>query len=175
MTIDREGAQAALDAVGRTRRHAGELRGYANAGNILMGWGIAWLVANLASQLDPSWARVAWPIAITGGVLWSVVRPRSGFDGRIFGTAIAAAGYVVLMLVLVRPDPRLANVLISLMVAVGYVVLGIWAGHRFALLGLALVAVILIGWFVVPLWLFACLALGGGGTLLVGGWWLRRA
>ncbi len=175
MTIDHKDAQAALDAVGRTRRHANELRGYASAGSILMGWGVAWLVANLASQIDSSWARVTWPVAIAGGVLWSIARPGRGFDRRIFATAVTAAGYIVLTLILVRPDPRMANVLVSLMVAASYVVLGIWAGRRFALLGLTLVAVILIGWFVVPHWLFACLAFGGGGTLLVGGWWLHRA
>ena len=165
----------ALDAVARSRQHVGELRGYANAGSILMGWGIAWLAGNLASQIDPSWARIVWPVAIVGAVLWSILRPGGGFDRRVFATAIAIVGYILLTLTLVRPDPRLANVLMSLMVAASYIVLGIWTGYRFALLGLILVAIILTGWFLFPSWVFACLAFGGGGTLLIGGWWLHRA
>ena len=68
-----------------------------------------------------------------------------------------------------RFDPR------DLVVAAAYVVLGVWAGARFALLGVALGAVVVAGWFVAPSWLFLCLGLGGGGTLLAGGLWLRRA
>lgn len=175
MRIDRQDAKEALAAVARSRQQACELRGYANAGSILMGWGIAWLAGNLTSQIDHSWARIVWPFAIGGAVLWSVSRPGRGFDRRIFATAITIAGYVLLMLTLARPDPRLANALMSLLVASSYVVLGIWAGYRFALLGIILVAVTLVGWFLIPAWLFACLAFGGGGTLLVGGWWLHRA
>lgn len=175
MSIDRLDAKTALDAVARSQQQAGELKNYASAGSILMAWGIAWLAGNLASQIDPSWARIVWPLANAGAVLWSILRPGGRFDRRAFATAIAIAGYVLLTLTLVRPDPRLANVLVSLMVAASYVVLGIWTGYRFALLGLILVAIILTGWFLVPSWLFACMAFGGGGTLLVGGWWLHRA
>lgn len=175
MTIGREEAASALSVVARSRRHAVELRGYADAGSTLIAWGIAWLVGNLASQFNSDVAPSIWLVAISAAALWSVTRRRRERDLRVLATVAAVVGFMFLLLVVVRADARTSNVVVSLLVAASYIVIGAWTGGRFAVLGLVLGAVVITGWFVVPAWLFACLALGGGGTLILGGLWLRRA
>lgn len=175
MTIGREEAASALRAVASARQQAVELRGYADAGSTLIAWGLAWVAGNLVNQFSSTVAPTIWMVGIVAAALWSMTRPRRERDWRILVTIAAVVGYMLLLLVVVRADTRTGNVAASLLVAASYIVLGAWTGRRFLVLGLVLCAVVIIGWFVVPAWLFLCLALGGGGTLLVGGLWLRRA
>lgn len=173
--IGREEAASALDAVARSRRHAAALRGYAGAGSTLIAYGLAWVAGNATAQFAPAYAGVVWLIGIAAATLWSVTRPGSVRDWRIATTFAAVAAYTLLLLTIVDADARTGNVVVSLLVSVSYVVLGTWTGPRFIGLGLLLAAAVVVGWFLVPASLFACLALGGGGTLIAGGLWLRRA
>jgi hypothetical protein len=180
MTIAGEDAASALRDVERTRRRAVELSGYAHAGDSLIGWGLVWLICNLVTQLAPAWGNNSWLIGIPAAVAWSMTRkPRGGARGggwRTVATALTAFGFfAALMLVAGIRDPLQANALVSLCVATAYVVLGIWAGARFAWIGLALAALVLAGWFFDRSHLYLWLAFGGGGALLLSGLWLRRA
>jgi hypothetical protein len=168
-------AEHALAEVALGRRRAQEHKGYAAAGSVLILWGIVWFVANLISQFLPYLAGLAWSTGIVIATVWTVTRPRHVDDGRILGTWLVIAVYLGITLAIVGADVRLADFLISLMVGATYLIVGIWAGLRFALLGATLVAVALIAWIAAPDFLFVLLAIGGGGTLIVGGLWLRRA
>lgn len=176
--IGRGDAAAALASIDDARRRAGELRGYAHAGGTLMVWGAIWLVCNLLSQTF-AWGRMSWPPGIAVGVIWSVVQGRrhpGDGDRRAGLTSLAVFGFFAMLMVIVGlHDPLTFNAAISLTVAAAYVVVGIWSGARFALVGLVLAALVAIGWFGDPRHLYLWLGLGGGGALIVSGWWLRRA
>lgn len=175
MAIDIDEATDALNTVAASRRRATELRNYASAGNALIGWGVAWLAGNLASQFTPHLANWVWFAGIAGATLIGMIGSPGRGDARILGTVAAALGFFLIATAVLHPDARQATALISLLVAASYVVLGLWTGHRFVWLGLLLVAAVLAGWFAIPAWLYLCLAIGGGGTLIAGGWWLRQA
>lgn len=174
--IARDDAAAALASVDTARARAGELRGYAHAGDILIAWGLVWLVCNLLTHVFV-WGAQSWPFGVALAVVWSIVRGRRGHgDARAGLTSLVVfAGVALIMLVTGVRDPMTANVAISLTVAAAYVVIGIWTGARFAWIGLALAALVLAGWFVDRTHLYLWLGLGGGGALLLSGWWLRRA
>jgi len=181
--IDRTDAAAALADIAQSRRRSIELSGYAHAGDIVLAWGLVWLVCNLAVQFVPQGGANSWPIGIvlaSGFSFWRGARwppfGRAGPDWRIAATAGIALGFLVLVMVIARfADPRQANAVISLAVAAGYGAAGIWAGRRFALAGGFIALLVLVAWFFDRSHFHLWMGLGGGGTLVATGLWLRRA
>jgi hypothetical protein len=179
--IDRQDAASALASIETARRRSGELRRYAAAGDKLIGWGLIWLVCNLLTQFAPVWGPKSWLIGVPAGVLWSMTGPGLGGEsgegaGRYALMGLAVFGFFAAILSVAGVhDPLQANAIISLTVAAVYVVMGIWAGPRFACIGLALAALVLGGWFADRSHIAFWLALGGGGALIVSGLWLRQA
>ncbi|MES2987405.1 MAG: hypothetical protein V4808_05840 [Pseudomonadota bacterium] len=176
--IGQEDAAGALASVERTRRRAGELRGYAHGGDIVLAWGLVWLVCNLATQFAPLWGHQTWPFGVTAAVIFSMIRGRASGKGdwRVFATTCTALGLLALVsLVTEVKGSDEANVLISLFVAAAYVAAGIWSGARYAWAGLAIAAFASAGWFVDREHLNLWLGLGGGGAFILTGLWMRRA
>ncbi|MEP9359241.1 hypothetical protein [Sphingomonas sp. KR3-1] len=176
-----EDAAAALRSIDSARQHGAALRRYAGTASTVMVWGVIWLVCNLLSQFFP-WGPKSWLIGTPLGVLWSILHPLprregAGIDLRASLSIFAGFGILWLMMLIARPqlDARSVNALISLLVALAYLITGIWAGMRLALVGTALVLAVCLGWFVFPAWLFLWVGIGGGGALILGGMWLRRA
>jgi len=179
--IDREDAASALASIETARERSGALRRYAHAGDKLIGWGLVWLVCNLATELVPVWGAKSWLIGVPAGILWSMMGPGLGGSsgkgaGRYALMGLAVAGFFVAILAVGDIHDQLqANVIVSLTVAIVYIAVGIWSGPRFAWIGLVLAALVLFGWFQDRTHLYLWLALGGGGALIVSGLWLRRA
>jgi hypothetical protein len=176
-----EDAAAALRSIDDARQHGAALRRYAGAASTVFVWGMVWLVCNLLSQFFP-WGSKSWVIGVPIGTLWAILHPLprregAGMDLRVPLSIFTAFGILWLMMLIARPqlDPRSGDALISLLVALAYIVTGIWSGMRLALVGVALVVAICLDWFVFPAWLFVWLGIGGGGALILGGLWLRRA
>jgi hypothetical protein len=63
---------------------------------------------------------------------------------------------------------------ITLTVALAYVLVGLWAGLRWIVAGVAVAALTLFAYFVVPAYFNTWMGLVGGGVLVVTGYWLRR-
>jgi hypothetical protein len=175
--IGQDDAASALDAIERTRQRAGELRGYAHAGDIVIGWGLVWLVANLASYADPR-GTIAWAIGIALATLFSMWRGRRHGKGdwRAIASAFTCVALVILVLQIAGVDNALrGNALISIFVAAAYVIQGIWGGQRFAWIGLVITGCVVAGWFLDRPHLELWMGIGGGGALILSGIWLRRA
>lgn len=176
-----EDAAAALRSIDSARQHGAALRRYAGTASTVMVWGVIWLVCNLLSQFYP-WGVNSWVFATPIGILWSLLHPLprargAGMDWRAPLSIFVVFFILWLIGIVARPqlDARSGDAVISLIVALAYILTGIWGGVRMALLGLALLGVICLGWFVFPAWLFLWLGIGGGGALILGGIWLSRA
>jgi hypothetical protein len=180
--IDPNDAASALAAVDRTQRRAFELRGYAHAGDILIGWGLVWLVCNLTTYAVPG-IRWVWPVGVLVCTIWSAARGSAvGPAGarrpnlRVFATVATIVGLVMLVSKIAGiHNFGQGNALASIFVAAAYVVQGIWTGRRFAWIGLVLAAMVYIGWFMDRGHLELWLGIGGGGAFVLTGLWLRRA
>lgn len=168
-------AERALGEIEAGRRRAFELRGYAAAGSTLIAWGLVWVAANMVVQFVPRFGALAWGAGIVAALVWTFTRPRQLSEMRVLVTWLVLSAYVATIIAIAGAAAPLSATIIALSVAAAYVVLGIWAGLRFAVLGAILAAIALLAWTLSPGLLFLWLALGGGGTLILGGLWLVRA
>lgn len=175
--IGQDDAASALEAIERTRQRAFELRGYAHAGEIVIGWGLVWLICNTLTYARPELSAV-WPVGVTAGTLFSIWRGRKSGKGNWQATASAftLVGLVGLIIAIAQIDSAAqGNAMVSTFVAAAYVMQSIWSGQRFAWIGLAIALFVILGWFVDRAHLELWLGLGGGGALILSGIWLRRA
>ncbi|RYY42055.1 MAG: hypothetical protein EOP59_10885, partial [Sphingomonadales bacterium] len=135
--IGQQDAATALASIERTRRRAFELSGYAHAGNIVLAWGLVWLICNLAVHFSPQRGANSWAIAIPLATLYSIFHGRANHGkGPILDWRVAATvgvGFVFMALIALiagLDDPRQTNALISLFIAANYAVMGVWTGLR---------------------------------------------
>ena len=187
MTVTRNDAAAALHDVDTARRHSLTLFQYGLASPFLLLWGVVWIVAGAVAALSPDNAGIGWLAAdIAGfagtGVLIAVQSRRNGEPAarspfnRCLATGAVLVAFVALTLSVFAPvsDVEVLT-LITLLVSAAYVIAGCWAGGRYAAIG-AVLAGVAIGLFhlapdLVPL----VVPFAGGGTLILGGLWLRSA
>ena len=153
------------------RDRLGNYRAY---GSVVSAWGAAWLFGFAAQQFFPALAGWVWILGWIGALGWTVTRPRRRHDGKALATWFILIGYIALLLAILGPDERTISLIFALVLSASYAVMGVWVGKRFFLLAGLVVAAICFGWLWMPNWLFAALALGGGGATIVCGIWLAR-
>jgi hypothetical protein len=180
--IGQDDAASALRSVEQARRRSIALSGYAHAGNIVLAWGLVWLICNLATHFLPQGGANSWAVGIPLAVLYSMLHGRAhrgkgpALDWRIAATA--ATGFVFMALIAAiagLDDPRQSNALISLFIAANYAAMGIWTGLRFTWAGLVIAVVVTLAWFLDRGNFYVWMGLAGGGVLITTGIWLRRA
>jgi hypothetical protein len=167
-------AKDALDAIQHARRQTSELIGYQISGSVVTAWGIAWVIGFSAMQFVPMTAHWIWGLCWIAALGWTLSRPRAPNDSRVLATWAIAVCYIGLITAMVGEDVREASVIIALAVAGGYAIVGLWAGWRFAFLGMLVTVSAVVGWWFLPELLYLSLGLGGGAALLLGGLWLKR-
>lgn len=192
MAITPNEAAAALSDIENTTRRGMTLRGYRVAGPILMVWGLIWAVGYVAMGVLPveRWGPV-WFILDFVGATVTIIMTGRGYARR--ATAVKAAvpaglpwklalGMVgtaafVLGVVAIFPQGETAAYLAlpGLVTGMIYMSIGLWSGLRYALIGLAVFAATLVGFFVFRSDLAFWMAGVGGGALFLSGLWLRKA
>lgn len=173
-------AAAALKTVERAGRRSEALGFSASAGPQLVVWGLVWLVCNSFVQFGPRWAPVVWLPGVlvgTGLSMWLGRRSGGGvWDLRRGATFLVLVGFMNALVAGLRiTEPDRCNYLISLIVAAGYIMAGVWRSARLAVVGLVLAVLVLVGWWAVHPWFAVWMGVVGGGTLILTGFWMKRA
>jgi hypothetical protein len=194
MAITRTEAASALRDVEETTARTHEMRGYRYASPHLIVWGAVWVVGYLSMGVlpQPQWGWVWLPLDVIGFVASCVLAGRmAGGGGKggasggmsrgqgrgamavtmLFVTLFACAIYVVFEPT--RPEPFL--VLPALLLGLVYVAAGVWKMRRLAWIGAAVFMLTMAGYLLFQPWLAFWIAGVGGGGLILGGLWLRRA
>jgi hypothetical protein len=184
-TIQPEAAAEALKAAGEAGRRAAAAMDYYRIGRRLVVWGVVWLVVNVAGAVRaPVDGTIAWPAVMLAGLLACLVldiRAASGARGwrhaaETLALNLALAVFIV-SLQFVIPQPTLIQVetLLTLVLGLVYIVIGLSIGWRLMAFGLALMAAVIAGSVWAPEQFFVWMAAAGGGGLILGGLWLRKA
>jgi hypothetical protein len=192
MNITRDEAAAALGEVDAAGHRVRTLRMYAYAAPFLILWGVIWLVANAASDLGRPWGSRAW---IAGSVIgfaltlyWTIRNSRtwqqryglSPQQGRALGRRFSLLGTTMMVffpsiLAIIGPlSARQSNALLSLVWAFVYMAAGAFIGWRLFAIGAFTAAAILFGFLFVHEHYGLWMGFFGGGSLIVGGLWLRK-
>lgn len=164
--------------------HAAEKRSatafhYQAAAPHLFIWGAIWVVGYAGIYRWPH-AWPLWPVLVVLGTVasWRVGSrfAKPAYRWRYGATVVALVAFVAAIFAVLPPQSSAQiNALFPILVALGYGLLGIWSGAaRLALLGAALGALTLAGYFWLPQWFLLWMAALGGGALILGGFWLRR-
>lgn len=181
MTLTRDEAARALAEMEAAQNRSSVLARYAAGGPILMLWGAEWFVCNLVSQYGGAAANWMWPSATLVTIGLSFWLSRRGGAGsrkglRAAATSLAIFAFFFCLFAIVHlASLKAFDAVISLSVGLSYVIVGIWTGLRYAVLGAAVMAAVMVGWLLFPGLFFVWMAVAGGGALALGGLWLGRA
>jgi hypothetical protein len=190
MDLSRKDASAALDEIDAAERRARQNISYREASPFLILWGVVWLLANTATDLLPGYGHLAWPVGSLVGTLLSLVlvvlqlkrmasrhehtsaqRRRARRRALMIGITLLSF-FVAMHVVLGTLTGRQYNAFISLFWAFAYMAAGTWLGVRIFVIGLAVA--ILAGYLFIQQYFLLWMAIVGGGSLLLAGFWLRR-
>ena len=187
MTITTNDAATALHDVDSASHHSLTLFGYGLASPFLLLWGVLWIVAGAVTALSPDHAGMGWivvdTVGIAGtGVLVASQSRRYGEEAgrsqlwRCIATGAVLMAFVALTLSVFAPvsDAEVLT-LIALVVAAAYAVAGCWAGGRYVAVGVALAGVAIGLFHLAPNLVPPVVPFVGGGTLILGGLWMRSA
>lgn len=181
MTIPPEQAAESLHDIERAERHSAALYGYRKASPHLFLWGAIWVAGYAVSFLRPE-GWFVWLALVPVGIVASfwishgTKSSRGGFGWRYAATAVAIFLFITAVFaILPIKSGEQPGAFIALLVALFYVMLGLWrAGTRMALLGLAVGALTVGGYFGLSQYFLLWMAGVGGGALILGGVWLRQ-
>jgi hypothetical protein len=190
MSITRAEAATALRDVEETTARTYEMRGYRYASPHLILWGSIWALGYTLMGVLPQaqWGWVWIPLDLAG-FCGSLAIANRGKAGRLPGGEAHGAGRGPLVVTLLfgalfigavyavfapsTPEPYL--VFPPLLLGLVYVAAGSWKMRRLAWIGGAVFLLTLAGYLLLKPWLAFWIAAVGGGGLLLGGLWLRKA
>jgi hypothetical protein len=187
-------AAESLKEIERTQRRSAEAQDYAHSSPQFILWGLIWMAGYAGTSLLPNYGFVhgiswLWLGLIVIGISGSSVLGRRRFrnltpEGIAKAKAIGLRwgmtmfvfyAFIVAVFSVMRPhNPAVSGAFIPLLIAAIYCVWGIWQGLRFLYAGIAVGALTLIGWFLLPQYFLPWMAAVGGGSLILVGSWLRK-
>ena len=181
--IDRQQASEALAQIDDIARRVRQSRIYHLASLMLILWGALVFAGYLVTWLTPRYAGYAWPAVYIGGIAGSAAisvsdRARSGgrsFDIRMFAAFLLFIAFGIFVCWLGHFTPRQLGTFWPIYFMLIYTIAGLWIGYAFVAIGLSIMALTMIGYFLVgdafDLWM----AFVNGGGLMLGGLWMRRS
>ena len=182
MALEPNDAAHALRDIEAAGKHSSAAFYYQRAEPHLFLWGVIWILGYGSSYRWPR-AVWVWPVLAVAGMgasAWMGRGSRGGGcgwrSGWKSGATFAAVFLFFAALFQIFPPQSVAQIdaLFPLLVALAYVGVGVWAEKaRFAILGVVLGLVTVGSYVWLPGHMLLWMAGAGGGTLILGGLWLR--
>jgi hypothetical protein len=185
MALSPAEAQSTLKDIEKTESRAAASQHGRAAAPFLIMWGIIWAIGYSVTESAPEISWI-WLLLVVGGVIGSVILgvrqsrayARGGeFGWRYFGSFALIAVLVGALAAIMPPlSVNQVSAFFPLIIGLFYSFIGMWTkGWRMLPLGLALIALTVIGYYYLPdVFLYWMAAVGGGG-LILGGLWMRSA
>lgn len=187
MNISPEEAQRSLDAIQEIARKTRRALSSSGAYLFLIVWGAVWLIGFLGNQfLPPRQIGYLWLGLDTLGALLSwwigarmgqhVRRASGGVSGRrLAGFWLLLFVYVIALLAVTWPlDVRQIAVVIVMVVMMGWLAMGMLLSLTSIHLTLAITALTLVAYFLLPAYFHLIMAFLGGGGMIAFGLYIRN-
>src|ERR1700761_4513912 len=145
-------AAESLKEIQHTQTRSASARGYANTSPFLILWGVIWMIAYSVTDLAPRYANGSWALLTVAGFLasWWIGRsralegnPHPGLNrhaGLRFFAMFFAIGLFVSATYAIfgHASTQQQAAFCPLIVALAYIIIGIWRGLRLAVTGVAI-------------------------------------
>lgn len=188
MPISSEQAAQALREVEQTRALSSTLYRYQKASPHLFLWGFIWLVGFSLNDFFPNYINLVWiPLDVVGIACSTYLATRDSAARDEFGLSktnqawrwlgsifTIMAFFVSVQLVMQPTAERQVVSLMMLIVSMFYVLRGLWGSPRMGWTGIALAALTAFGFYEVRTHYDVWMAVVGGASLILAGYWLRR-
>jgi hypothetical protein len=170
-----------LKAADASRKYSTEIYRYNRLSPYFYIWGGAWTVAFCIIAVNDKLFEPVMPLSIWGAILTSAIFSATrNKEDRKTGWRVAAS-FVVMWIFAVSffsvltPNPRAIAAYFPLLFAAFSAGIGLWIGVRYIAIGVLLAAATLFGYHRLGDHFYAWMAIFAGGSLLLTGYWLRRA
>jgi len=182
--IDRKEAVSALADIEDIVHRVRQSRIYNLASLMLIMWGVLVFAGYLVGWLSPGYSGYAWFAVYILGIVGSVVisatnRRRTGirtFDYRmLIAFALFMAFGIFVSVWLGHFSSRQLNAFWPIYFMLVYTIGGLWVGRMFAVIGLTIIALTMVGYFFLGNAFDLWMAFVDGCGLVLGGLWMRRS
>ena len=182
MTLEPQDAAASLSEIASIERRTRRSIVYARSSASFILWGVLLALGYSVSHVAPQHARIVWLALVATGFAGTTAlgwrRPTAAhgrWDRPMLYAQFVVYAYGWILIALAWPlTPRQLDALMPTVFMLGFVLAGLWLGRFFVILGVAVTALTMAGFFwagdLFRLWM----AVVGGGGLIAGGLWLRR-
>jgi len=185
MSLTPAEAQTALKDIEKTESRTAASQHARFSAPFLIMWGIVWVIGYSVTATAPQLSWI-WATLIIGGAIGSMILGsrqartfgRANGDGwRYIGSFGVIAMFLTALLSIMKPlDYNQVSAIFPLIIGIFYAFIGLWTkGWRMLPLGIALIGLTTLGYFMLPDYFTYWMAGVGGGGLIVGGLWLRSA
>lgn len=181
--IEAREAGALLSDIDRIGRDVRKSLLYRRTSSMLLLWGVVTFIGYILTFSIQGAAGIIWPIAIAAGISGSVIigavsARREGvhtFDARMLTAFVVFIAFgCVWSIALGGFTPRQLAAFWPSYFMLPYIMLGVWIGRAFVAIGVSVIALTVIGYYLAGSWFTLWMAVVNGGGLLLGGWWMRR-
>jgi hypothetical protein len=181
-SIDPREAASALSDIDDIVSRVRQSRIYGFASMMLIAWGALTFAGYLVTWLSPRNAFYGWAAVYVVGIAASIAisvsdRMRSGvrtLDYRMLAASLLFVAFGIFCCWLGHFGPRQLGTFWPIYFMLVYTIAGLWVGQAFVAIGLGIIALTLVGYFLIgefDLWM----AFVNGGGLILGGLWMRRS
>ena len=180
-------AETALRDAGKAEEHSLTLFHYEMASPYLLLWGALWIIAGIISVMSPENTGTGWiilnsiGIAATGYLVVGDSRRAGSHDTRnevlrYMATVVVLALFLTMTFAIFNPVSGIQiQSFITVLLATIYMILGFWTGYRLTVIGAVLACLVIGAIMYTPSLLPSLVSVLGGGALILGGLWMRRA
>lgn len=183
MTLNTAEARSTLRDIEQTEARSAEFIYSRYAAPHLLLWGAVWIVGYGLGAIRPELSGVWMILGPLGGVGSMVIgmrssRGRKGYAGvaSLLAALIIFAFFFAAFAILRPSSGAQIGAFVPLVIGLFYCLGGLALRMvRLFILGAAVMALTAAGFFLLPAWFMAWMAIVGGGSLILAGLWLRSA
>jgi hypothetical protein len=181
--IDRNEAAAALSDIEDIAERVRRSRVYQVASLIMMLWGVLTFGGYIAQHWWPRSSNITWIginlVGLAGSFALGFIQRPLGMSPKSGGWRVGIAFVMLVAFGIFWSNVghfsgRQMSAFWPTYYMLGYAVAGLWLGSAFTVIGFSIIALTLIGYFLVGPWFDIWMAFVNGGGLLLAGAWMRR-
>ena len=182
MPLTSKEAAESLAQAENARRRSAQIYSYSQSSPHLIMWGTIWVLGYTQNDLLPRYENWGWIMLILAGAIGGAIigrrhalLDRGPLAWRMLAVAAVAVFFVFATYTIMWPVRGAAmTVFPALITGTLQTAIGLWAGLRYVITGVTVIAATMGGFFFLHEHLLLWMAFVGGGSMILAGFWFRK-